>query len=168
MASTKVKLPLKSRKPARPAKLRSSITPGTVLILLAGHFRGRRVVFLKQLESGLLLVTGPYKCNGIPLKRVNQAYVIATSTKVDISSLKVSVDDALFKKSTSSEKKTSFFERSEPSQEKAVVVDPKRKAAQTEIDAQLLPLIKKTPLLRSYLGARFSLKKGQAPHDMKF
>ena len=151
--------------------LRSSITPGTVLILLAGRFAGRRVVFLKQLESGLLLVTGPYKVNGVPIKRVDQAYVIATKTKVDISSVQVDaqITDATFKKAASkrASKKASMFAESNATENKTKIA-AQRKALQASLDAQLVPILKKTPMLKSYMATSFSLKKGQSLHAMKF
>ena len=48
----------------------------------------------------MLLVTGPMKVNGVPVKRVNQVYTITTSQKVDLTGVNVpaEVDDSLFKK----------------------------------------------------------------------
>jgi large subunit ribosomal protein L6e len=152
-----VQLKKKSRKVAAAVPLRASITPGTVLILLAGRFRGKRVVFVKQLASGLLLVTGPFKVNGVPLRRVNQAYVIATSTKLDISKVAIDakIDDAYFKK----------IAKDEAAEKK---IDASRVADQKAVDKQLLPLIKKTPALKAYLNASFALSRGQYPHNLKF
>ncbi len=87
----------KSNQP-RPSTGRKSITPGNVVILLSGPHRGRRVVALKTLASGNLLVTGPYAIIGVPLKRVNPAYVIATSTKVSLDGVTANVDESHFKR----------------------------------------------------------------------
>lgn len=42
---------------------------------------------MKHLSQGVLLVTGPFKINGVPLRRVNARYVIATSAKVGLDGL---------------------------------------------------------------------------------
>jgi large subunit ribosomal protein L6e len=161
-----VKKPIKSRKTSRPTRLRASITPGTVVIILAGRFKGKRVVFLKQAKSGMLIVTGPYKVNGVPLRRVNQAYVIATSTKVDVSKVDVSkYDDAFFARA---EKKSSKGDKFLAEEEVKGQVSAERKAAQKTVDAALLPAIKKVANLGIYLNARFTLTKNMKPHTLKF
>ncbi|KAF7798939.1 hypothetical protein EIP86_010167 [Pleurotus ostreatoroseus] len=166
-----VRVPKKSRKANKPTTLRSSITPGTVLILLAGRFRGKRVVFLKQLASGLLLVTGPYKVNGVPLRRVNQAYVIATSTKINLGDFKADekINDAYFAKDAKKGKATAeeeFFAEGKPKEKTAF---PESKAAdQKAVDAAVVAAVKKEESLAKYLKASWGLSKGQFPHHLTF
>jgi len=166
-----VRLPKKSRKSPKPATLRSTITPGTVLILLAGRYSGKRVVFLKQLASGLLLVTGPFKINGVPLRRVNQAYVIATTTKVDLGDFKVdeSIDDAYFAKPAAKgphSAEAEFFSEGKPKEKEAF---PESKSAQQKtVDSAIISAVKQTEYLSKYLKASWGLSKGQYPHQLVF
>jgi len=169
-AADDVKIPLRSHRGApKIGKLRKSITPSTVVIILSGRFRGKRVIALKQLASGLLLVSGPYKVNGVPLRRINQAYVIATSTKVDVSKVDVSkIDDAFFarpaEKKQANKDGEAFFDK----EKKKQPVSDARKKAQAAVDGALLPIVKATAQLPAYLNAKFSLRNGQRPHLMKF
>ena len=141
----------------QPTKLRKSITPGTVVIQLAGRYRGKRCIVLKQLESGLLLTTGPYKINGVPLRRVNQKYVIATSTSVPVNGVDVSkIDDAFFARQKGEKEAT------------GTVTSAARKTAQAAVDKALTANISKVEMLESYLKAKFTLKNSDKPHAMNF
>merc|ERR1711917_45705 len=147
--------------------LRSSIKPGTVLILLAGVHRGKRVVFLKQLDSGLLLVTGPYKVKGVPLRRCTQSAVIAISTKLDVSGVSVpeNINDAYFKRAAPAKKtEEGIFENK---QEKYTASE-QRKADQKAVDAGLLAAVGADAFMKGYLQKEFGLSRGQYPHLMKF
>merc|ERR1711946_9865 len=124
-------------------KLRASIAPGVVAIVLAGVHKGKHVVVLKQLASGLLVVTGPMSLNGCPMRRINQRFIIAAKTKKG-----GDIFDA---------KKEEY----KPSDQ--------RKADQAAVDKQVLAAIKSNKealLLKQYLKSSFALSKGQFPHNM--
>jgi len=166
--------PFKNHRPFKKhvRHLRSSLTPGTVVIVLVGPHKGKRAVFLKQLESGLLLITGPHKLNGLPMRRINQIYVIATKTKIDISGVKIPdhVNDQYFKRSKKTAKKSA-----EPdifaSKKAGYVLSDQRKEDQKSVDKELVGVIKKhadKTNLFGYLRSTFHLHKNQFPHSMTF
>ena len=157
---------VKEKRAQKPTALRGGIAPGQVLILLAGKHQGKRVVFLKQLEGGLLLVTGPYKFNGVPLKRVPQSYTIPTSSKVDISGTDFSqITDSYFAKEKVKTNKSedAFFA---PKKEKKPFPDAK-KTMQKKIDTGIVGKIN-DPLVKKYLKTKFKLRNGMIAHKLKF
>lgn len=166
--------PLPRRSVAAPTKQRASVAPGRVVILLAGRFKGKRAVVVKHLPSGLLLVTGPFAVNGVPLRRVNSAYVIGTSTTVDVSKVDASkLEDATFKAaeekakkrtSTRGEGEAFFAEADAAAKANKKAISPEFVAAQKAVDGA----IKLDDDLKGYLGATFSLSAGDRPHLLKF
>ncbi|KAL9634314.1 MAG: hypothetical protein Q9164_004170 [Protoblastenia rupestris] len=155
------------------AKPRKSLQPGTVLILLAGRFRGKRVVLLKHLPQGVLMVTGPFKINGVPLRRVNARYVIATSAKVELRGIDEKVlekvgEEGYFTREKAQQKKgeEQFFSQGEKPEKKQIASD--RANDQKAVDKSLLATIGKEPHLKEYLASSFSLRKGDRPHEMKW
>jgi large subunit ribosomal protein L6e len=102
----KKKFTRKSKAKKVQAKARKGMEAGAICIVLSGRFRGKRVVFLKMLPSGLALVTGPYKVNGVPLRRMNPAYLLLTHTKVPVVADSVKdIQDAYFAKEKQPKKK---------------------------------------------------------------
>ncbi|XP_003700247.1 ribosomal protein L6 [Megachile rotundata] len=152
--------------------LRSSLRPGTVCILLAGAHKGKRVVFLKQLKSGLLLITGPFLINACPLRRVSQNYVIATSTRISLSGLKIPkhINDDYFKRKREKRAKKEEGDIFTKKKDEYKPSD-QRKADQKVVDKFIISAIKKNKekkMLFTYLSAMFGLRSSQYPHRLKF
>merc|ERR1712025_1153677 len=131
-------------------KVRASLAPGAIAIVLAG----------------------PHKLNGCPLRRINQRYLLATSAKVDLAGVAVpeNVNDKYFarvKAEKAAKKEGDIFD----AKKEAYKPSEQRKKNQVTVDTQVLEAIKEHgdgKVLKQYLRASFALSKGQYPHNMAF
>merc|ERR1711959_687784 len=133
-----------SHQNTKQTKLKASLVPGAVVILLAG----------------------PFKVNGIPLRRVPQSYVIGTSTVVDFKTDASGVTDDLFKKPKSAKKKSADG----PFEEKAekAPLDAAFKALQDKVDGPVAAAVNGDAMLKGYLKSKFGLSRAEYPHEMAF
>merc|ERR1712050_414309 len=105
-----------------------------------------------------------FKINGVPLRRVNQKYVIATSTKLDFqSSIPDRVCDDYFSRielnAHEGQNEGEIFQT-----KKAVYqASAERKEDQKKVDSAIVAACKKTPYMTSYLNSNFCLRNGQNP-----
>lgn len=177
----KANYPTKSLVTDRPTKgsfklhkrtLRKSLIPGRIVILLAGKHKGKRVVLLKALQSGLLLVTGPFSLNSCPLRRISQRYVIATKTRIQMKKVAVPdhINDAYFRRSLKKQKNRGEGDIFAAKKEKYVPSEQK-KTDQLAVDKAVRTAIsqhKEKKLLYSYLRSYFALSSSQYPHRLTF
>ena len=111
--------------------------------------------------------------NGCPLRRINQRYLLATSTSIDVSGVKVpeKLNDEYFRRVRAAKKQPKKEGDIFEAKKEAYKASDERKADQAALDKQVLEAIKKAPqgqVLRQYLRSSFGLSKGQYPHRMAF
>lgn len=103
---------------------------------------------------------------------MSQRYVIATSTKVDVSGVKLPehIDDDYFKRKRDKRAKKEEGDIFSKKKEKYVPSE-QRKMDQKAVDKALIAAIRQREdkkLFYCYLSAMFGLRSSQYPHRMKF
>ncbi|XP_037035234.1 60S ribosomal protein L6 [Bradysia coprophila] len=151
---------------------RQSLIPGRVVIVVAGKHKGKRVVVLKVLQSGLLLITGPFSLNSCPIRRISQRYVIATQTRINMEKVVIPdhINDAYFKREQKKKRNRGEGEIFAAKKEKYAPSE-QRKADQVAVDKSVKSAVsqhKDKKLLFNYLRSYFALSSSQYPHRLKF
>jgi len=158
-------------------KLRASVTPGTIGILLKGNQRAKRVIFLKQIDSGLLLVCNPV--NQCAPRTIDHKFFLATKMKVDVSGIQIpeEMNHTFFHNKRAERKaylkalrKSSILGGDKP-EKKVKALTPEKLAVNKKLEDQLTALIEAHPegaIFKKYMRSLFKLGPRDYPHKMQF
>lgn len=160
--------------------VRASLQPGVIAIILRGRFKGRHVIVLGQANgdqgrSSLVVTAGPYACNGVPMRRIDPAYLIATQTRIDLSALDTSaLTSDIFKIQKKDRKRKGegdFMGDCKTNVARKPKYTKEFRDVEKVMDQRLMETIKKDErrkALLGYLRSVFTINSGDMPHRMKF
>jgi large subunit ribosomal protein L6e len=124
-----------------------------VVVVLEGVFASKRVVFLKSLENHLALCAGPRSINGVPLFKIDERYLFATSTVLS-TDVDISVDES----------SVLITERDVY----AMPADAEMSEEEEKIDSALAQAAGKENFLKAYLSASFEISKDVDFYSLRY
>ncbi|KAM0671339.1 60S ribosomal protein L6 [Ordospora colligata] len=142
----------KKRTAVKPRVSRSDLTSGMIVVVLEGVYAAKRVVYLKSLENNLTLCVGPRSINGVGLFKIDERYLLATSTvlKIDVDA-KIDCENVFLA-------------------ERDVYALPNAGASSTEqkIDEQVMKAVKAVEYMKTYLSEQFEIDATKDFYSLKY
>ncbi|AFN83592.1 60S ribosomal protein L6 [Encephalitozoon romaleae SJ-2008] len=143
----------KARTARKPRVRRTDLVKGMVVVVLEGVFASKRVVYLKGLEDNLALCAGPKSINGVPLFKIDERYLLATSTVLDIN-VNVDID----------EKDIILTKRDDYT----APMDVEMTDAEKKIDEEIAKVAKEIKFMKSYLSEPFEIDTTRNFYSLKY
>lgn len=132
---------------------RTDLTLGTIVVVLEGEFEGKRVVYLKGLDNHLALCTGPASINGVPFFKIDERYLLATSTRIDYNGV-IDIDES----------NVLHCDRDLNIERMEVEADQKMEM----VDKTIVQAIEKVDFLKSYLAEDFEVDSSIDFYSQKY
>lgn len=141
----------KARTAQKPRVARSDLLKGMVVVVLEGVFASRRVVYLKGLEGNLALCAGPRSVNGIPLFKIDERYLLATSTVLDISVDADGKDAVLAERDVYT-----------------MPMDVEMTDEEKRVDEEVAKAVKKVEFMKAYLAEPFEIDTTRSFYSLRY
>lgn len=131
-------------------KQRTDLQYGNVVVILEGQFAAKRAIYLGN-EGFNAIVVGPSNLNGVPLMKIDERFLLKTSTILKIQ--KVKIEEEIFVS------------------EKSFDVEIKPKEAsdlEKSIEAEIMKEVQKEKFMKTYLSSEFDFQGIENLEEMNF